>query len=219
MREDIYMERGAAPAATQPRAASVCKNESAHSVMDSDELLADANEIVAGENDSSARGGEIERLGLAFRRALVSGSAASLLSGAALLVCSRLEGNSPARGINAISHWLWGKPAYAVRRWRLPFSVPGYAIHHASSIFWATLFERWSLRDRADAPPTQPIARAAAVTTLAYNVDFHLTPSRLTPGFQHVVSKPSLLVIYVAFAAGLALAHGNRRRTTSVPRR
>lgn len=158
------------------------------------------------KNESGPAGRAVPRLAYALRRAVWSGSVASVLSAMTLMACSKAEGDSAARAINAISHWWWGKPAYLQGRWRLRFSVPGFAIHHASSILWATLYERLSLRDDARTAATVPLARAAAVTVLAYNVDFHLTPSRLTPGFQHVVSKPSLLAVYVAFAAGLALA-------------
>ena len=48
------------------------------------------------------------------------------------------------------------------------------------------------------------LAPAAVITTTAYAVDFHFTPQRLTPGFEHRLSKRSLLTVYAAFALGLA---------------
>ena len=48
------------------------------------------------------------------------------------------------------------------------------------------------------------LAPAAIITTAAYAVDFHFTPQRLTPGFEHRLSNRSLLTVYGAFALGLA---------------
>lgn len=156
---------------------------------------------------------EAERLALSLRRGLFSGSVASIASVLTLMATGRVEGKPAAAGINAISHWLWDRPAFAQRRWRLPFSLPGFVIHHSMSVFWATLFERMAIVRGSDRPQRRaPIAHAAAIGALAYTIDFHFTPRRLTPGFEHVVSKRSLVAIYIAFAAGLALAHSCDRR-------
>jgi hypothetical protein len=49
----------------------------------------------------------------------------------------------------------------------------------------------------------------------AYVVDYHLTPSRLRPGFKKHVRTPSMFVVYGAFALGLAAASIIRDRRTT----
>ena len=44
-----------------------------------------------------------------------------------------------------------------------------------------------------------------ATSAVACFVDFHLTPPRLTPGFEHRLSHRSLAAVYGAFAVGLAV--------------
>src|SRR5688572_3063162 len=77
----------------------------------------------------------------ATRRALLSGSAASVLSGIALSACSKVEHDAPAAALNGPSQWIWGECEAQTRRATLRHTLTGYAIHHVASIFWATLHE------------------------------------------------------------------------------
>ena len=140
----------------------------------------------------------------AIRRGVVSGTSASILSTLPLVLRGLSENSSATAPINAISHWYWGDHATRVSRPSLKYTVPGYLTHHATSIFWAVLFEKTfgnALRGRA--APT--IAASAATAAVACFVDYQLTPKRLTPGFEHRLSKGSLFLVYSAFAAGLAV--------------
>lgn len=118
---------------------------------------------------------------------------------------------SYASATNATSHWVWGARAKARHRADLPHTALGYGIHHASSLLWACVFERWLAARRAPAPAVA----AAAVTTLAYVADYHVVPARLTPGFERHLPRRALFVIYGAFAAGLALTALYRRRAAA----
>ncbi len=141
-----------------------------------------------------------------FRRALVSGSLASVVSTAVIMAWSRrVDGATPA-GTNAASQWVWDRPARRARAWTWRHTAVGYAIHHASSVFWATMFEAWRQRH-----PARPLAKASAVATLAYVVDYHVVPPRLSPGFEHRIARPGMLTTYAAFALGLYLAGLHRR--------
>jgi hypothetical protein len=40
---------------------------------------------------------------------------------------------------------------------------------------------------------------------VAYFVDYELIPKRLTPGYEHRVSKGAMVAIYAALAAGFVL--------------
>jgi hypothetical protein len=107
--------------------------------------------------------------------------------------------------VNAVSHWLWEDKAFRQHEASLRYSLAGYCIHHAASIFWAIAYEKLAFR-RHD-PPTkaEAIASAATVAAVALAVDMQCTPKRLTPGFERKLSKQSLLVVYAAFGAGLVL--------------
>jgi hypothetical protein len=64
-------------------------------------------------------------------------------------------------------------------------------------VFWALFYE--ALADRM-----APLARGAAVSALAYVVDYHVVPRRLTPGFEMRLGRPALAAIYAALAFGLS---------------
>jgi hypothetical protein len=121
----------------------------------------------------------------------------------ALTLCGTKETGSPYAPSNATSHWLWGEHAIRCTEPSIRHTLAGYAIHHASSIWWACFYEKW-FGERAERGETgTALAGGAAVTALAYVVDFRLTPQRLTPGFERHLSRPSLLAVYAAFGAGL----------------
>jgi fructose-1,6-bisphosphatase/inositol monophosphatase family enzyme len=82
----------------------------------------------------------------------------------------------------------------------------GYAIHHTTSLFWATLYERTFGEPSERKTPLRRCAEAALSATGAYVVDYYLTPPRLRPGFKKHVRTQSMFVIYGAFALGLACA-------------
>lgn len=145
-----------------------------------------------------------------LRAALVSGSVASVASSAALAVLGEAETGKPARPTNATSQWFWGDEAHRARHADVRHTVTGYLIHHAMSLLWATVYERFRRPDTRQ----RVLTDAALVAAGAYITDFYLTPKRFTPGFEHHLSRPALYSVYLSFAAGLALATwlGSRRR-------
>jgi hypothetical protein len=136
--------------------------------------------------------------------AWVSGSAASIASTICLLLAGKAELNRLAAPINGPSQWIWGRHAPYENRFSLQYTIVGYLIHHAASVFWAILYEKLRQRMAGADAATAAIVPAAATTTAAYIVDFHFTPKRLTPGFEHRLSKGNLLMVYGSFAIGLA---------------
>ncbi|WP_341845015.1 hypothetical protein [Caballeronia fortuita] len=80
-----------------------------------------------------------------------------------------------------------------------------------SAVFWGVLFEALC----AKRPRPAKIVTAAATTALiAYVVDYHAVPKRVTPGFEAHLSTRSLAMTYVALGAGFAMAALLRSRTT-----
>jgi hypothetical protein len=145
-----------------------------------------------------------------LQRAALSGTLASILSTLTLALLGRREAGSAAAPINAVSHWYWGKRAARQDDASLRYTLPGYLTHHAASIFWALFYERLFGR-RAEPTPATALATGVAVASLAALVDYTITPKRLTPGYEERLSPPSLVVVYTAFAIGLALSGMGRR--------
>jgi hypothetical protein len=155
-----------------------------------------------------------------WRGTVVSGSTASLLSALVASLLSARENRAPTASINAVSHWLHGSAAYAVDRPSLRHTLPGFVIHHASSLLWGALYQvlLGSVVDRqAIAGGDQPAQRggpraverwttAAVVTAIGAFTDLRLVPPRLSPGFEHRLSKAGVALVYLGFACGLALA-------------
>jgi hypothetical protein len=142
---------------------------------------------------------------VAFNRALVSGSAASVLSSVALAACGKIERGTPFGPQNGPSQWLWGERAAYRRDATLRYTAVGYGIHHMSALGWATLHEKHVARLVRDKPFPARLAAAGLTALVANVVDFQLTPRRLKPGFEKQLSRKSLFAVYAAFALGLAL--------------
>ncbi|PTR17212.1 hypothetical protein C8R31_101371 [Nitrosospira sp. Nsp2] len=113
------------------------------------------------------------------------------------------ELNRSAAPVNGPSQWVWGRHAPFKNSFSLKYTVLGYAIHHAASVFWAILHEKLQEGFKAK-NCTAVIAPALAATAAAYVVDFYVAPKRLSPGFEHRLSKRALFIVYGSFALGLA---------------
>lgn len=138
------------------------------------------------------------------RKALVSGAVASVASTIALSLLGKAELGKSAAPVNGPSQWIWGRHAPYQDRFSLRYTIVGYAIHHAASVFWAIWYEK--LRQRLAPAKNVPavLAPAVAAAAAAYAVDFHFTPQRLTPGFENRLSQRALVMVYGSFALGLA---------------
>jgi hypothetical protein len=145
------------------------------------------------------------------REAFVSGTFASVLSTAVLALMGKVSKGHAFAPTNSTSHWLWGDEAYDAYEPSLRHTAVGYATHHASAVFWASIYERWL--DRPGRRSTAEIVRdAAAMSAIAAFIDYRLTPRRLRPGFEQHLSTSAMVGVYAAFAAGLAAGAWLNRR-------
>jgi len=167
-----------------------------------------------------------------WRATVVSGSAASLLSAVVAYRLSRRENRAPFAAINAVSHWWHGPAAYGVDRPSLRHTLTGFVIHHASSLLWGALYQLL-LHSVVDRNTVESSARrvqrgafgaadrwatAGVVTAIAAFTDLRLVPPRLSPGFEHRLSKAGVALVYLGFACGLALAAQPRGESRSTSR-
>jgi hypothetical protein len=138
-----------------------------------------------------------------FGDAITSGSIAAAATAGAAAACGARESGSAMAAINAVSHIVWGPAASNVRAADVKHTLPGLALNAGASIFWAVLYERLfgEAADRGDA--RRALIGGGAVAALAYLIDYHAVPKRLTPGWEERVSNGSLAVIYTALALSL----------------
>ncbi|WBK01381.1 hypothetical protein [Methylocystis parvus] len=135
--------------------------------------------------------------------AVVTGTVAALVSAAALAALAKMEGKGALQPVNATSHWMQGDEAAKVELPSARHTLVGFATHHASAIFWAAPFEAWLAMN----PPrslSNLLRDAFVMSGVAALVDYGATPHRLTPGWELVLSKKSMVASYVALAFGLA---------------
>jgi hypothetical protein len=138
-------------------------------------------------------------------RAIASGSFAGLATTAAVALCGARQAGSAAAPINATSHVLWGDEAGNAGAVDVKHTVPGLLINAAAGVFWALVHE---LALGCSRNPNRATAAAsgAAVAGLAYVVDYHLIPRRLTPGWELRLPRGSVALGFVALGAALAAA-------------
>ena len=74
--------------------------------------------------------------GDAMKRALFSGSVASVASTMALALCGRRDVRSAVTPLNGPSQWVWGSAAPYEDGFSVRHTLVGYAIHHLASVFW-----------------------------------------------------------------------------------
>ena len=143
-------------------------------------------------------------------KTLGSGLASTATSTVALAIVAVAEGKGPAQPLNATSHIVYGDEAAAYRRADIDHTIIGFGTHAAATIFWAAAFEASLVIH----PPRTSISlagRAASIGLLAALVDYTITPKRFTPGWELVLSKKAMTIVYVAMAAGFAGAASRRR--------
>lgn len=138
-------------------------------------------------------------------RLLVSDLLSAGLSAAVLMWRGHVDNGHAAAPVNAVSHWLWPREALRRDTPSLRFTGTGIAVHFAAALLWCGLYEALRGR-RGRAGARHAVGDAAAVGAVSAVVDLACVPDRLTPGFEKRITPPSLLLVYTAFAAGLALS-------------
>lgn len=153
----------------------------------------------------------MKNLKTALRDSVPRALCASLSTAVMVALCGQIENGNAVAPINAISHILWDEKALAQDDFSLRYTGVALILNASANFGWALIFEMFfgEARDAGKAVP--PILGAMAVAALAFGVDYHIVPPRLTPGFEHRLSRRALWPIYAALALGLMLP-GSRRR-------
>ncbi len=135
--------------------------------------------------------------------AVIAGTVAGIATTAAAATAARRQGAPAVAPVNAVSHVVWGDEAGHQDGLSARYTGTGFATNHAACVFWAGVYE--AIRRRVGAGVPGAVASGPAVAALAYVVDYHLVPKRLTPGYELRLSPAGLSVIYTALALSLPL--------------
>ncbi|HUR21557.1 MAG TPA: hypothetical protein VMZ90_12155 [Vicinamibacterales bacterium] len=141
----------------------------------------------------------------ALRSILGMTASATAATTAAAAMCGSLELGWPAAPLNAVSHMLWGRDAIRHDAASAKYTGLGSALNTAAVASWSVLHHFMFRPDRRPPGMAPALARGAATAAVAYVVDYHVVPKRLTPGFEERLSNRSLFAIYAALAISLAV--------------
>jgi hypothetical protein len=136
-------------------------------------------------------------------RALVSGTLAAAAVTVVASIASRRATGSYAAALNATSHFLWGDRAARKHAYSMKYTGVGLLANYGASVLWALCYEMMSLRKRRSR--VRALRDGALVSAVAYAVDYHVVPRRLTPGFELRLPARALAAVYASLAVGLAL--------------
>ena len=128
-------------------------------------------------------------------------------------IASRRFTGSYASALNATSHFLWGDRAARRHAYSWKYTGIGFAANYSASVFWALFYELLGRGKRRSAK--HALRDGALVSALAYVVDYHVVPKRLTPGFELRLPRRALAGVYGALAVGLAVRDVYRGRLST----
>lgn len=143
--------------------------------------------------------------------ALVAGAIVGVATMAAAALRGRVDSGSAIAPINATSHVVHGEQAGEVEDADVKHTALGLAINAGASVLWASVYEKLFGGGRERNPLTKLLG-GGMVAAIAYLVDYHLMPKRLTPGWEERVSGRSLAIVFAVLAATLPVWSLLRRR-------
>jgi hypothetical protein len=142
--------------------------------------------------------------GQALKDSMITGAAAALASSAAVAWRGRQDSGSPLAPINATSHVFWGDEAGEVEQATWRHTLPGLLINAGAGVWWALVLQKLYGEEIDKRGLPAAVLGATATAALAYAVDYHLVPKRLTPGWELRITRRSLFLGLGAMAVGLA---------------
>ncbi len=116
---------------------------------------------------------------------------------------------SPVQPLNTIAHVLVGSRAFYVREAHPLVTPVGILVHALSLILWGMLFSLAVGRRRGAWLWVGAVLFAVAVAA----IDFLVLPARLSPGFEAVVTRGEIIVIYALMAAAMGITAGSLRES------
>lgn len=132
-----------------------------------------------------------------------AGVAATAATTATILLLGYRRDQTAWAPLNAVGHIAFGDEAARHTEFSARYTATGAALNSAAVLSWAAVYSGAMLLLPRKTWPAA-VATGAGVAALAYVVDYHVMPRRLTPGFEKRLSGQSMFAIYSTLAAGLA---------------
>ena len=140
-----------------------------------------------------------------LRNTLLTAGIATVGTTLATALLGQRENGDAAAPINATSHILWGDHAAEQNGPSLRYTLVGMVLNAGAMAGWAALQEIALGRWARQGSPARAMTAGAATSAVAYVIDYHVVPERLTPGFEKRLSLASLAAIYGVLALTMAI--------------
>jgi hypothetical protein len=115
---------------------------------------------------------------------------------------------TPVQPLNTVAHIVVGSRAFHVRNVDPVVTTMGVAVHVLSIVVWGLLFSLALARARGVRLWATALVFAAIVAVF----DFVVVPDRLSPGFDAMLTRGELIVLYGVMAVAMAGAALSLRR-------
>ena len=121
---------------------------------------------------------------------------------------------SPLQPLNTIAHVVLGTRAFYVHDAHPLVTSVGIFVHILSMVAWGTLFSIGVKRSRG----IRVWVGALVLTAVAAALDFVLLPPRFSPGFETVLTRGEVIIVYAVMAASLGMAAAMRNEQQEIVR-
>lgn len=142
---------------------------------------------------------------LIAKNSAIPAAMATATTTAAVTGLTKLNDGTAAAGLNAVSHILWGDKAQTANEFSAKYTLVGGVLNSAAVASWAAVHEALIEFAGIKRRPLSMILTASLVSGVAYAVDYHVVPKRLTPGFEKRLTSRAMAIVYGALAVGLAV--------------
>jgi hypothetical protein len=143
--------------------------------------------------------------GEALGSAVSSGAISAVATAGSVSVAGTRDTGSAAAPINATSHIVWGESAGDFEGIDARHTLLGMILNAGACVFWATFYERYFGRAADRGEVGTALLGGGIVAAAAYVTDYHIVPKRLSPGWEHRLSRSSLAAAYAVLALSLTL--------------
>jgi hypothetical protein len=121
---------------------------------------------------------------------------------AGALVGFGMARDAPVQPLNAIAHLIVGSRAFYVQSAHLLVTGVGVLVHLVAMVTFGVLFA-WTFEGWRGA---RLWAAAIAFAALVALMDFVILPDRFSPGFESVLTRGEVVVVYALMALAFGLA-------------
>ena len=121
---------------------------------------------------------------------------------------------APLQPLNTVAHVILGTRAFYVHDAHPLVTSAGVFVHVLSMGAWGTLFSIGVKRGRG----IRVWVGALLLTAVAAALDFALLPPRFSPGFETVLTRGEVIIVYAVMAASLGIAAAMRSEHEEIVR-